>query len=239
MGIDGSVRPLAIVLVLGLAVVLLPRTGREVAAGVAAVAVVAASVLVAGPLDLSWLAVHLTVAGVLAVTSTLVHTGRRHMARVGLGCLTLAQWVRLTELGVGTVEAYTLPLAVVLLVTGAVALSRGEGSSARTLGPGLTLALVPTLVQVLVDPIGERSVLLVLGCLVLVAVGAWRGWAAPLVGGAVTTALVVLRHATLAQVLPQWVLIGLVGVALTLVGVTWERRLAELRRVSAYVHGLR
>ena len=73
----------------------------------------------------------------------------------------------------------------------------------------------------------------------LVAVGVSQRWAAPLVAGAVTGALVVLRQGTLAEVLPQWVLIGLVGVVLTVVGVTWEQRLHELRRVSAYVRGLR
>jgi hypothetical protein len=161
------------------------------------------------------------------------------MAWVGLGCLTLAQWVRLEQLGVGTVEAYTLPLALVLLATGAVTLLRGEGSSSTELGPGLVLALVPTLLQVMVDPVDARAVLLGLGCLVLVAAGVRLGWAAPLVAGTATLALVVLRQGTLAEVLPQWLLIGLVGIVLTVVGVTWERRLVELRRVSAYVRGLR
>ncbi|UUZ59347.1 hypothetical protein [Nocardioides sp. B-3] len=48
-----------------------------------------------------------------------------------------------------------------------------------------------------------------------------------------------LRRASFARVIPQWMLIGLVGVALTIVGVTWEQRLREFRKVSAYVRGLR
>jgi predicted lysophospholipase L1 biosynthesis ABC-type transport system permease subunit len=120
-----------------------------------------------------------------------------------------------------------------------VALLRGNGSSLATLTPGLALALVPTLLQVLVDPLGTRALLLGLGCLVLVAVGLASGWAAPLLAGAAVGALLVLRQGTLAQVIPQWVLIGLVGVALTVVGVTWEQRLQEFRKVSAYVRGLR
>ncbi|UUZ59348.1 SCO7613 C-terminal domain-containing membrane protein [Nocardioides sp. B-3] len=94
--------------------------------------------------------------------------------------LTLAQWVRLEQVGVDTVEAYTLPLAVVLLVVGTIALLRGNDSSMATLSPGLGLALVPSLLLVLVDPVGLRAVVLGLACIVLVAIGLARGWAAPL-----------------------------------------------------------
>ena len=38
---------------------------------------------------------------------------------------------------------------------------------------------------------------------------------------------------------PQWVLIGLAGTVLTLVGVTWESRLTDLRRSTAYLARLR
>ncbi len=238
-GIPVEARALPVLLVLGVAVVLVPRVGREVASAVAAACAVAASVLATGSPDQTWLAVHLTVAGVVATASALVNADRRRLAWVGLGLLTLAQWVRLQQVGVETVEAYTLPLALVLLVVGVVSMRRGDESSLRALGPGLTLGLVPTLLLVLVDPVDLRAVLLGLACLVLVAVGVSQRWSAPLVAGAVTGALVVLREGTFAQVLPQWVLIGLVGVLLTVVGVTWEQRLREIQRVSAYVRALR
>jgi hypothetical protein len=238
-GVDAAIRPLPVLVVLGVAVVLLPGVGREIAGGLASLGVLVAFLLSTSSFDQAWLAVHLTVAGVVAVASSLVNRERRHMARMGLGLLTLAQWVRLEQLGVETVEAYTLPLALVLLVVGVVRMRRGDTSSARALGPGLALAIVPSLLQVMVDPVDTRAVLLGLACLLLVAVAVWQGWSAPLLAGAVTVALVVLRQGTLAQVLPQWVLIGLVGVVLTVVGVTWERRLVELRRASAYVRGLR
>ena len=48
-----------------------------------------------------------------------------------------------------------------------------------------------------------------------------------------------LREAAYADVLEQWMVIGLVGVLLTVVGVTWESRLAELRRAAGYVRALR
>lgn len=238
-GLDTVWRALPVLLVLGVAILWRPDVEREVASGAAAVIAAAGSVIGTGTFEQTWLAVYLTLAGVICTVSALLHRDRRALAWAGLAMLTLAQWVRLEQLGVGTVEAYTLPLALVLLVVGTVALLRGNDSSLSTLSPGLGLALVPTLLLVLVDPVGLRAILLGLACIALVAIGLARGWAAPLLAGASVGALVVLRQATFAQVIPQWLLIGLVGVALTIVGVTWEQRLQEFRKVSAYVRGLR
>lgn len=230
---------LPVALVLGLGVVLRPGVDREVASGVAAGAAVAASVGLDGTLDATWLAVYLTIAGVVVTGSSLLHPSRRSLARVGLGFFTVAQWLRLDELGVDVVEAYTLPLALVLLVVGCVSLWRGTGSSVRALGPGLGLALVPTLLLVLDDPVGPRALLLGIACVALVAAGLVAGLSAPLAAGALCGALLVVRQATMAEVLPQWAIIGLVGIGLTVVGITWEQRLQELRRASSYIRGLR
>ena len=91
----------------------------------------------------------------------------------------------------------------------------------------------------LVDPVSLRAVLLGLACAVLVLIGAGNRWAAPLVAGAGVGAALVLREAQYAQVVPQWVLIGLVGTVLTVVGVTWEQRLNDLRHAAGYVRRLR
>ena len=39
--------------------------------------------------------------------------------------------------------------------------------------------------------------------------------------------------------IPQWVVIGVAGTILTVVGVTWENRLLELRRAAVYLGRLR
>lgn len=239
VGLPTVWQALPVVAVLGLTMVLRPEVDRDSAAGIAASVAVAGSVVSDGVVDQTWLAVYLTLAGVAVTASALVNPSRRALARLGLGFFVAAQWVRLEQLGVDTVEAYTLPLAVVLLVVGAVSLVRGADSSLRALGPGLGLALVPSLVLVLAEPVGPRAVLLGVACVALVALGLAGNLAAPLVAGAVVGAVVVLREGTMAQVLPQWATIGLVGVGLTVVGITWEQRLQELRRASAYVRGLR
>ncbi|HET8961987.1 SCO7613 C-terminal domain-containing membrane protein, partial [Nocardioides sp.] len=77
-------------------------------------------------------------------------------------------------------------------------------------------------------------------CLGLVLAGAQLGWSAPLAVGGLVGGLLVLREvAPYASELPQWVLIGLAGTILTVVGVTWEHRIMELRRATAYLGRLR
>jgi hypothetical protein len=243
--VDLAWRAVPVILLFGAFTILRPGLERELPAYVAAVIAAAASVIrpdtVIGPdsVDQTWLAAYLTLGGVVVTVSALVHPDRRELAWGGLGLFTLAQWVRLQQLGVDTVEAYTLPLAVVLLVVGLVRMWTSGLSSQRALSAGLGLALVPTMLQVLLDPVSLRALALGLGCLVAVAAGVGLRWAAPLVAGAAVGTVLVLREATHAQLLQQWMVIGLVGVVLTLVGVTWERRLAELRAVAAYVRGLR
>lgn len=233
-------RAVPVMVVLGALMAWRAEPLREVpAAGVGILAAMVALVDVPDGSAQTWLAAYLTLAGVAATGSSLLHRDRRDLAWVGLGTFTAAQWLRLEQLGVGTVEAYTLPLAAVLLTVGTVALLRGDRSSMRTQGAGLGLALVPTLLQVLVEPVGLRAVLLGVACVVLVGVGIRLRWAAPFVAGAVTLAILALRQMTHAQVLPQWALLGLAGVTLTFVGLTWERRLTDLRTAAGYVRALR
>jgi hypothetical protein len=227
-----------VVLVIGALAVRRPDPVREApAAVVAGVAALAAVVSLAEPQG--WAAVYLTLGGVACTVSSLLHPTRRMAAWIGLALLTTATWLRLEQIGVGTVEAYTLPLAAVLLVVGTVALLRGERSSLQTQGAGLGLALVPSLLQALAEPLALRAALLGIGCVVLIGVGMGKRWAAPLLAGGGTLAVLVLRQVTIAQVLPQWALIAAAGVLLTFLGLTWEQRLADVRTAAGYVRGLR
>jgi hypothetical protein len=228
-----------VVVLAGLAAVTRPVLERELSAALTACVAVAVALADPSGLDQTWLAVYLTLAGVLVMVSALVHPSRRHLGWLGLTLLTLAQWVRLQEIGVDQVEAYTLPLALVLLGLGLVQMRRRDVSSRAALAAGLSLALGPSLLVALTDPVSLRALLLGLACLALVAAGVGLRWSAPLVAGATVGLVLVLREAAYAQVVPQWVVIGLVGTVLTVVGVTWERRLAELRAAAGYVRRLR
>ena len=148
--------------------------------------------------------------------------------------------MRLADLGVEAPEAYTLPSAVVLILVALYRLRRTPETSTAVLLPGLTLATVPSLLWVLVDPVGPRAVLLGVACLGLVLVGARFSWSAPLAVGSLVGGLLVIREVPpYTGGLPPWVLIGMAGTVLTVVGVTWENRLCELRRATAYLGRLR
>jgi hypothetical protein len=240
IGLEESQRGIPILLVVGLLAIVRPRLELEVAAAGAGAAGATAAIGFAGDVS-SALAVHLTVAGGLVTASALVNPGRRALGWAGGLLLVLATWVRLADIGVDAPEPYTLPSAIALLVVGLVRLDRGpDVSTWRALGPGLVLATVPSLLWVLVDPVTPRAAWLGAGCLGLVVLGTRLRWSAPVLVGAAVGTLVVQRELVpYAAEVPQWVLIGLAGTVLTVLGVTWERRLRDLHTATAYVGRLR
>jgi hypothetical protein len=142
---------------------------------------------------------------------------------------------------VDVVEAYTLPSALALVGVGLWRLRHDDDAPTLTfLAPGLALATVPSLLATLDDPASPRALLLGLGCVALVLAGAGLRWSAPLVVGAGVGTLLVLRElAPYAAEVPTWLTIGLSGTVLTVVGITWESRMRDLRRATHYLAALR
>ena len=149
--------------------------------------------------------------------------------------------MRLSDIGVHQPEAYTLPSALVLLVVGWFHL-RGnpEASTLGAWSAGLGLALVPSLLWVLADPVSLRALVLGLVCLGLVLLGTQLRWAAPFVwGAAVGTVLVLRMIAPVALLIGPFLVFAVGGVLLLVVGATWEARLKDAERLRRYVDGLR
>ena len=240
VGVDEQYRAVPVLLVLGALAIWRPQLELETSCALAGTLVSAASVALAQDLSVS-LAVHLTIAGALVTTSSIVHPTRRLLAWPGGLLLAAATWVRLLDQGVDVVEAYTLPSALALVVVGAWRLRQDDRSATVTvLAPGLALATVPSLLAMLDDPYSLRALLLGAACLGLTLAGAALRWSAPLVVGSVVGALVVLRElAPYAAAVPTWVSIGISGAVLLLVGITWESRMNDVRRASHYVAALR
>jgi hypothetical protein len=239
-GLDEATRGYPVLLVVGLLALTLPRAEIEVSAWVTALAAVPAAIgYDADPVTAT--AMHLTLAGVLVSGSGLVNPQRRELGWVGGLLLAAATWVRLADLGVEAPEAYTLPSAVALVAVGLIRIVRDPRvSTATALTPGLLLATVPSLLWCLDEPVSWRAVGLGAACLALVVAGATARWSGPLmVGAAVGTVLVLRELAPYAAETPQWVLIGAAGALLTVLGVTWERRIVELRRAAGYLDRLR
>ncbi|MDO5499670.1 MAG: hypothetical protein Q4F67_08325, partial [Propionibacteriaceae bacterium] len=166
---------------------------------------------------------------------------RRLYAWVAIGVLTLASWAQLAHLGSRTVELYTVPPALVLLAIGAYALWRNPAASSwRTLLPGLLLGLLPSATLAVAEPVSLRA-LLVGGCaLALILIGLTRHLAACFVTGAIVLAvLAVVEVWPYAAYVPRWAGLAAAGALLLAIGVRWEARLRDLRRVGGYLRGLR
>lgn len=229
-----------VLLAVGVLAVCLPRLEVEVGAAVVALAVLPASLAATadpGGLTALWL----TVAGGVVNATALVHASRRRAAWLGGALVLLATWVRLADLGVHAPEAYSLPLAAVLLGLGLWRLRSDDRSgTAEALLPGLGAGLVPSLVWVLDDPVTLRALLLGAACVALMLLGTRVRWSAPLLAGsAVGTVLVLRELAAFPGEIPTWVWIGLAGTLLVVVGTTWERRLVEVRHAVGYLGRLR
>ncbi|WP_109507724.1 SCO7613 C-terminal domain-containing membrane protein [Nocardioides speluncae] len=233
-------RAVPILLLVGGLAIARPRVVGEISSALAML-VTAGVATAAADRPQTWLAVHLTLAGAVVVTSSLVNRDRRLLGWLGGALLAAATWVRLEEIGVTEPEPYTLPTALALLVVGLLHLRRRPETSTYTaLMPGLALALVPSLLWALTDPVSLRALLLGVGCLALVLVGVQLKWSAPLVAGATAGGLLVLREAApYAGSVPQWATIGLAGTLLLVLGITWERRLREVRLAGTYLRALR
>jgi hypothetical protein len=181
-----------------------------------------------------------TIAGAGVAAVGLSNSRRRSFIKVGSVLLGIAYVVRLADAGVDVVEAYTAPFAVVLLAAGAWALRRPGLSTLRALGPGVTLALLPSLPHALNEPTSLRALLLGLVALALLAVGVKRRWQAPFVGGAVTALLLVVANiGPWALGLERWILIAVVGMVALAVGATWEARARQGRAAVSYVSSMR
>lgn len=239
--VDVAFRAAPVLLLLGTLAVVRPLLWLEIPAAVAATLATLAAVPAADRPATS-LALHLTLGGVIVVGSSLLNANRRPLGWVGGLLLAMASWVRLWDVGVDTPEAYTLPSALALLIVGLVHLHRNPGASTGTaLTPGLSLATVPSLLWVLADtPLSLRGALLGLGCLAILLAGVALRWSAPVVVGGIVGALLVLRAAApYAAEIPPWILIGFAGTLLTVVGVTWESRMRDLRTAAGYLTRLR
>ncbi|MDF1705233.1 MAG: hypothetical protein P1U38_10700 [Aeromicrobium sp.] len=191
--------------------------------------------------DAAWLAAWCTGSGVTAVAVGLLVPGRRWARWAGAVLLGLAWILRLAASDVRTVEAYTVPFAVVAVVAGVLALRRdGSLRTFTTLGAGLVLGLLPSTLVALTDPVSLRALLVgVVGLLLLVG-GLLARWQAPFVlGGGALLLIAVVELAPYGWALPRWVLIGVAGLLLLLGGITWESRVRDGRAVARFVRSMR
>ena len=182
----------------------------------------------------------LTVTGAAICLVAVTNRDRFQAGWLGAAVLGIATVLRV-DAGVTAPELYTLPAAALLVAAGIWRLRNdSEVASAPVLASGLTLALLPSLLLALDEPVSLRGALIGAGGVLVLAAGVLSRLSAPLVLGAGTTAVLALRHlGPVAEAVPRWISLGLLGVALLVVGITWEARLNNLGSARRYLTALR
>ncbi|MCW2757741.1 MAG: hypothetical protein JWO46_1487 [Nocardioidaceae bacterium] len=223
----------------------LGRTTAQRVATEAAAALVGVAAVLAALFDADVLALVLTLLGSAAAVSAVLRTDRSITGWVSAAVLFAATLVRLGTDHRIAPELYAVPAAALLLVVGGIRLVRTPSlGSWRLLGSGLNLALVPSTLIAFAQPDSWRTVVVIVGGAIAVALGVRRHWQAPfLVGGAVLVVIALrfllpLAASILANPLGAWMLFGATGAALLVAGVLWEQSLRNLRTASRFVGAL-
>ncbi|WP_433498973.1 SCO7613 C-terminal domain-containing membrane protein [Sphaerimonospora sp. CA-214678] len=192
--------------------------------------------------DLRMFSLACAVAGVLGF-GTALRPDRRMAGYAGTAFLLPAHWTRLLADGVEAVEAYTVPFSLVLLAIGWWRARRS--SSWLAYGSGLSFSLLPSLLALYAQPEGWiRPAALGLASMAVLLAGARFRLQAPAVLGGFTLAAVAVHElapwiAQLMTVVPRWVPVAVGGLALLLIGATYEARLRDIRRIRDGLRSLR
>jgi hypothetical protein len=229
---------LLVLVVPAVAALIAPRVGDPAATLAVEVTGAVAGLVAVGlaVLDLPLLALVLALCAVIAA-GTAVRPDRRRVGYAAGVLFVLAAWVRLAAWGVGTPEAYTLPVTVPALLVGALRRHRDpQASSWTAYGPGLTATLLPSLAAAWGDPHWIRPLLLGAAALLVTLLGARHRLRAPLVLGGSVLVLDALHEfapylVQVADALPRWVPPALAGLLLLALGATYEQRLRDVRKV--------
>lgn len=178
------------------------------------------------------------VLGVVATRPARTLMQRRVLFWAAVGCEITAWWMLMALSDVSLPEAYTLPFAALALLIGMVELRhRPELTSWVAYGPALIAAFAPTLVIVLTTGTGDlRQVLLLLGAVATLLLGSMRQQQAPVVVGAIVTALTALH---VLMLVGPWLALIPVGILLLTLGATNERRRRTQERVRGALRGMR
>ncbi|MEU7820119.1 hypothetical protein [Catellatospora sp. NPDC049133] len=155
----------------------------------------------------------------------------------------VAWCVILAAQGVGLLEAYTLPVALLALAVGwYAARARPDLSSWLFAGPALAAALLPSLAGALTEESGTplRRLLLGLGALAITVFGSVRRLQAPvLLGGGTLLVLALHELLLVSRLLPTWVPIAVGGAVLLALAITYERSRRDVARLRGAIGRMR
>lgn len=183
--------------------------------------------------DGGWLSWSVAVVGIAFAFFALL-PGRRRWGWASSGAMLLFCWLRLSLAGVTVVEAYSLPLGLLLLIAGLLRRrSDPQAASWAAYGQALTAGFVPsTLALASTSSVIRPGALAAVALLVLLIGAHHRLQALLTVSSAVLLVDAIAQFGPYVQRLPRWIGVGIIGSLLLFVGATYERRrrnLDELR----------
>lgn len=185
------------------------------------------------------LAAALAVAGLAALAYALL-PDRGLVAVAGVLSCSAATWVLSADAGISVVEAYSLPLAALAGLVGAVhLLRRPDAPSWVTVGPALSAGLLPSALATIGDPDLTRPLVVLAVASLVIAAGTRLRWQSPVVvGTAASVVVAVSQLAPYADGLPRYLSLGTAGVLLLVLGARYEERRREAERAVAWVRAL-
>ena len=169
----------------------------------------------------------------------------RIMSWIAIGCAVVAWLVAASMSALQPLEWATVPIAVALLITGAVTLARSP--SARSwpwLSPGVLVLILPSLLASFVDEPIWRLVGVGVACVAAIVVGALLRLQAPLVLGAGLVLIHGLRTfapqlVAVYQLTEWWVWAVVGGAIIFFIGFTFERRKRDFQNTATRIAALR
>ncbi|WP_433794554.1 SCO7613 C-terminal domain-containing membrane protein [Actinoplanes sp. CA-252034] len=182
----------------------------------------------------------------LVLTVRALRPGETRRGRFGYGVAAgvvalVGWWLLLSSRDVRTTEVYTLPAAALAVVAGWFARrGRPELPSWSAYGAALGAAFLPTLAVIAGSTANEphylRRLLLGVGALLVLLVGARARLQAPVVTGGGTLLLVALHELIqFWDLLPRWVPLAVGGLLLVGIATTMEQRRRDLARLRAAI----
>ncbi|GGR23183.1 hypothetical protein GCM10010168_46440 [Actinoplanes ianthinogenes] len=162
---------------------------------------------------------------------------RARYALAAAACALLGWWLFLTSRHVGTVEIYTVPAALVALAGGWQARrSRLELPSWTAYGPALAAGFLPSLAIIANSDTGDpqylRRLVLGVGGLVVLIIGARARLQAPVIAGGTVVVLIALHELVrFWDLVPRWVPLAISGLLLVGIATTMEQRRRDVLRL--------
>jgi hypothetical protein len=209
---------------------------EELLFGVGSLVLVVLAVGVADDRGWAYVAAAVAAAYGLALVGYAVRPARRLVVAGAVVALTYATWAALAEAGVETVEAYTVPLALLLLGASAWCRHLLGRRSWLVAGPGLLVGFVPPTLLTVTDAGVTRPLLTAAAAVAVLALGAGRRWQAPVVVGAASAVLVAVSElGPYTLHLPRSITLGTLGVLLLALGARYEQRRANARQAVSWL----